>query len=173
MTSGGVAPLSVPVRTGSRDLSGDAPAKIQTKNIRIDNSKRWQHNHWMSIVSAYSAAPYFEHYADRLAPVYGRRWSRLVDLDLELLNIVTGALKLPTGAVRISETWVAPQPGDIDLRGKKSLRRGATGGATGSLSGSPTGEYTQVFHDRTPFVAGLSILDLLFCEGPSTPDFLK
>jgi hypothetical protein len=168
LTANGVASLTVPVHGYG--------ARIAAKDVAIDNSKRWQHNHWMSMVSAYAAAPFFDHYADRLAPVYERRWDRLVDLNIELLGIVTGALKLPPGIVRISETYITPSPGDIDLRGKKSLRRGAAGFPT-DPPGAPQSRllpaYTQVFHDRTPFIPGLSILDLLFCEGPSSPDFLK
>jgi hypothetical protein len=173
LTANGVAALTVPVHGYG--------AKIAMKNLKIDNSKRWQHNHWMSIVSAYRAAPFFEHYADRFAPVYERRWERLVDLDLELLDVVSGALKLPPGLVKISENWIVPAPGDLDLRGKKSLRRGAPDTSPGSLPDSSTGkpqsprlgEYTQVFHDRTSFTPGLSIIDLLFCEGPSAPDYLR
>ena len=33
--------------------------------------------------------------------------------------------------------------------------------------------YTQVFTERAGFVAGLSILDLLFCEGPGAQSILK
>ena len=34
------------------------------------------------------------------------------------------------------------------------------------LSRTPVTQYTQVFHEKLPFVSNLSVLDLLFCEGP-------
>lgn len=156
MTANGPAALTVPVHGGGSDL-----AKTRTKDIRIDNSKRWQHNHWVSIVSAYRNSPFFDHYEDRFAPVYSRRFDFLTDLNLTLLEIVTTALSL-NGTPRISENYIVPLPGNLDLRGKKAL----------PMEAAAIKEYTQVFHDRLPFVPGLSIVDLLFCEGPSARDFI-
>jgi hypothetical protein len=34
-------------------------------------------------------------------------------------------------------------------------------------------KYNQVFEDRTAFQPNLSILDILFCEGPETNSILK
>jgi hypothetical protein len=33
--------------------------------------------------------------------------------------------------------------------------------------------YTQMFNDRHPFMPNLSILDLLFMEGPNTTTYLE
>ena len=181
LTSVGVAALTVPVHGYG--------AKIPTKDIRIDNSKRWQHQHWVSMVSAYRNSPFFDHYEGLFAPVYEKKLNYLADLNLELLNILTGLLDAGD-AVKISETYVTAAPGDIDLMGKKALRREPPrpsgtppreGNTTPPLAvGVPTGypstggeglsrpetllKYTQVFSDRTEFVPGLSIIDLLFCE---------
>ena len=57
--------------------------------------------------------------------------------------------------VNISEKYVVAREGDIDLRPKHN--EGST------FVAEP---YFQVFSDRMPFVANLSILDLLLCEGP-------
>jgi hypothetical protein len=177
VTANGVAALTVPVH-------GYGP-KIATRDVRIDDSRRWRHTHWMSIVSACRAAPFFDHYEERFAAVYGRRFEFLVDLNIELLGLVAPVLGLDPGAVAISEEYIVARSGDTDLRGKKSLRRPAAGGSIGDPvcdpSRRPTGdlvqepafpEYTQVFHDRMAFVPGLSIIDLLFCEGPSARNFL-
>jgi hypothetical protein len=197
MTSTGVAALTVPVHGYG--------AKIATRDVRIDNSRRWQHTHWMSIVSGYRNSPFFEHYEWRFAPVYERRFEFLVDLDLELLSIVAPLLGLESierigaiagygatatsGAITISESWVEARPGDIDLRGKKALRRPTPPSYPATQPSGPVShnsphhphhphhphahEYTQVFSDRQPFVAGLSIVDLLFNEGPAARVFLE
>ncbi len=86
----------------------------------------------------------------------------MVDLNLELLGVLAPLMGVDAGAVGISDEYVAAAPGDLDMRGKKALRRG---------EGAFMREYTQVFHDRTPFVAGLSAVDLLFCEGPGAGEF--
>jgi hypothetical protein len=177
LTANGVASLTVPVH-------GYGP-KIATRDVRIAGSRRWQHTHWMSIVSAYRAAPFFDHYEDRFAAIYRRRFEFLVDLDLELLEVVARVLKLNLGAIEISKDYIVAAPEDIDLRGKKALRRptadtltdesiqdSATGSIDDPVGRSTLPEYTQVFHDRTPFVPGLSIIDLIFCEGPSSRDYI-
>ncbi len=176
VTANGVAALTVPVHGGG--------AKIATRDVRIDNSRRWQHVHWMSIVSAYRSAPFFEHYQERFAGVYGRRFEFLVDLDWELTGVLAPLLGVDFSAlIEPSRDYVVAAPGDIDLRGKKALRRetyipdaaGAAGaaGAVGAASVHPGfKEYIQVFHDRGPFVPGLSAIDLLFCEGPAAREYL-
>ena len=186
MTAGGGAALTVPVHGGNAH-GGNSGAKIPVKDVRIDNTKRWQHTHWQSIVSAYRNSPFFDHYEERFAPFYEKKFDFLVDLNLELLDTLTSVLKLPGGVVRISRDWVAAEPCDLDLRGKKALRRvvDSTCAATcnpahnpahnptcGQIENRAAAEYTQVFSDRMPFTPGLSIVDLLFCEGPSARELL-
>jgi hypothetical protein len=153
-------------------------AKIRTKDIRIDNSKRWQHQHWISLVSAYKNSPFFDHYEERFAPLYtARLFDFLTDLNLELLNVLTGILGIDD-RVKISENYVVALPGDEDLRGKKALRRGCdltearscgnsdrSAEANGNNYNAVTLPYTQVFSDRMEFVSGLSVIDLVMCEG--------
>jgi hypothetical protein len=159
LTANGVATLTVPVHGYGQ--------KIATKEVRIDNSRRWTHTHWVSLVSAYRNSPFFDHYEELFAPVYERQWDFLIDMNLELLGRVTDALGL-RGAVRISREYVTATPGDVDMRGKKVLRRPADTSTQNPIFK----EYIQVFADRAPFTAGLSVVDLLFCEGPSARELL-
>jgi hypothetical protein len=55
------------------------------RDMRIDYSKRWQHQHWEAIRSAYRSTPYFDYVADRIAPFYEREWRFLVDYNSEIL----------------------------------------------------------------------------------------
>lgn len=114
LTANGPAGLTVPVHGYG--------AKIATKDVRIDNSKNWQHRHWVSIVSAYRNSPFFDHYEERFAPFYARKFDFLADFDLGLLDVLTGLLGMDS--VKISENYVVALPDDTDLRGKKALRRG-------------------------------------------------
>ena len=147
LSANGVMSLTVNVENANRP-------RQRIKDVRIDYSKRWQHQHWVSILSAYKSSPYFDHYAHMLEPFYKREWRYLVDYNMEYLSTLLRLLGVDD-KVNISEKYVAARDGDIDLRPKHN--EGST------FVAEP---YFQVFSDRMPFVANLSILDLLLCEGP-------
>ena len=71
--------LSVPLIKANRP-------RTPMRDMRIDNSKRWQHQHWVAILSAYRSSPYFDYIADRIAAIYERKWEYLVDLNREILQ---------------------------------------------------------------------------------------
>lgn len=147
LSANGVMSLTVNVENANRP-------RQRITDVRIDYSKRWQHQHWVSIMSAYKSSPYFDHYAHLLEPYYKREWRYLVDYNMEYLSTLLRLLGVED-KVNISEKYVAAREGDIDLRPKHN--EGST------FVAEP---YFQVFSDRMPFVANLSILDLLLCEGP-------
>ncbi|MBO5216757.1 MAG: WbqC family protein [Alistipes sp.] len=146
-----VMPLTVNVVGGNRP-------RYPMREVEIDYSKRWQHQHWVSILSAYKSSPYFDHYAPYLEPFYRREWRYLVDYNRELLEVLLRLLgakcELP-----LSEQYVEAQEGDLDLRPKH--REGST------FVAEP---YFQNFSERMPFQPNLSVLDLLLCEGPAAID---
>ena len=161
LSANGVMRLTVHVVNGNRPQQ-------PVRDMRIDYSKRWQHQHWISIVSAYKSSPYFDHYAEHIEPFYRRQWRWLADYDLEytraLLHLAGSAAE-----PRVSESYVEAAAGDLDLRGS----RGARGGQEKGHKEGPTfvaEPYVQVFSDRMPFAPNLSMLDLLLCEGPSAID---
>lgn len=137
--------LSVPLIKANRP-------RTPMQKIRIDNSKRWQHQHWVTILSAYRSSPYFDYIADRIAPIYERKWDYLVDLNREILQAEFDILGIEP-KFRFSEQYIEPSEDLIDLRNKKRE----------SHFSSP--QYFQLFMDRTPFVENASMLDLLMCEG--------
>ena len=146
-----VMPLTVNVVGGNRP-------RLPMRDVEIDYSKRWQHQHWVSIVSAYKSSPYFDHYASYLEPFYRREWRYLVDYNRELLELLLRLLGSPM-ALPLSEQYVESREGDLDLRPKH--REGST------FVAEP---YFQNFSERMPFQPNLSVLDLLLCEGPSAID---
>lgn len=154
MTAQGVMELTIPVRRANTPCS-------QMASMEIDNSKRWQHQHWVSILSAYRSSPYFEHYAPYFEPLYRREWNNLTEFNSALMTVIFKLLRVaPT--YEVSTEYIASQPTDLDLRAK------------GSLEQLPhVEEYIQVFSDRQPFEANISILDLLFCEGTNALSILK
>ncbi|MDE6508225.1 MAG: WbqC family protein [Alistipes sp.] len=159
-------------RNRTRILTADGPMELTAhvacanrprqpmRDVRLDYSKRWQHQHWGALVASYKGSPFFDFYADSLAPFYEQRFEFLADFNLRLLECLCGLAQVPMPAV--SRTYVEAQPGDFDLRTKN-----AEGPA---FAAEP---YVQVFADRQPFVANLSFADLLFAEGPNGCSVLR
>ena len=151
LSANGVMPLTVHVENANRP-------RQPIRDVRIDYSKRWQHQHWVSILSAYKSSPYFDHFASELEPFYRREWHFLVDYNMEytatLLRLLGAKCEL-----RTSEEYVVASSEDIDLRPK--IKEGST------FHAQP---YFQVFSDRMPFAENLSVLDLLLCEGVEAID---
>ena len=137
--------LSVPLIKANRP-------RTPMQDMRIDNSKRWQHQHWVAILSAYRSSPYFDYVADRIKPIYEREWEFLTDLNREILQAEFDILGIEPKHT-FSDRYVEPSEAAIDLRDKKRE----------SHFCSP--QYFQMFMDRTPFVENASMLDLLMCEG--------
>lgn len=147
MTAGGVMQLTVNICRANRP-------RTPMRQIEIDYSKRWQHQHWMAIISAYKSSPFFDHYEPYLRPLFERRFSTLMELNTALTEQIMKLLGIAT-PLRVSTTYIDAKEEDRDLRPKKRDVE------------LPEQPYIQVFSDRYPFAANLSILDLLFCEGPN------
>lgn len=169
MTAAGVRPLTVPV-------VWDHFAKMPIRQVRIDYTLPWQREHWRTLTAAYAAAPYFDHYAERLAPFYDERTYRpefLFDLNRDLTCLLLGLFGLPD-TLYYTEDYTPPAPlgeavGAGDFREvishKPRLKR------PDPSFRAP--EYYQVFADRIAFAPNLSVIDLLFCEGPQAGGMIK
>ena len=72
-TPDGPLTLSVPVKR--------ADSKQLTKDVEISYQQKWQHQHWIALVSAYKRTPYFDYYADFFRPFYERETKFLVDFN--------------------------------------------------------------------------------------------
>lgn len=149
MTANGLMQLTVNVCRANRP-------RTPMKSMEIDYSKRWQHQHWMAIVSAYKSSPFFDHYADYLEPLYAAEWGSLVEFNIALTELILKLVGQPA-KLKISESYVDAAEGDLDLRGKDA-----------ECSVVRFEPYVQVFADRHPFAENLSVLDLLFNEGPNS-----
>ena len=152
LAADGVMELTVHVRNANRP-------RQPMRDMRLDYSKRWQHQHWGALVASYKSSPYFDFYAERLEPFYRRQWEFLADYNLSLLDTVCSLAKVPMPA--LSENYVDAAAGALDLRPKH--REGP------AFVAEP---YFQVFSERMPFAPNLSFADLLFAEGPASVSVL-
>ena len=123
--------LSVPVKR--------ADSKQLTRDVEISYQQKWQHQHWIALVSAYKRTPYFDYYADFFRPFYEKETKFLVDFNEGLHEVI----------VRLMENKAIGEE------------------AIGLLGVSRTMDWQGL--DLEPcFGNGQSILDLLFEYGPET-----
>ncbi|MFI3318626.1 MAG: WbqC family protein [Rikenellaceae bacterium] len=154
MSAGGVMDLTVNIQ------KANTPRQAMS-GIKIDYSKRWQHQHRMAIVSAYRSSPYFEHYWPYLEPLFSCEFELLHELNDAILRVLITLMGGQEELIRYSDSYITPQEGDIDLRPKSR-----------ELTIHPE-EYTQIFYDRFDFAPNLSSLDLLLCEGTNAARLLE
>jgi len=161
LTAQGVKPLTVPVIDGNRS------EKVQTSAIEIDYRQNWVHQHWRSLQTAYGGTPYFEYYADYLHDIYVQKPAHLFELNLAFLQFYLRCLRLRIPVEFTTEYHPTYDP-SLVLDRRDCL--------TPKAAGSPEPDrksvqpYSQTF--GKDFVPGLSILDLLFMQGPAAGSFL-
>jgi hypothetical protein len=161
MGANGILPLSIPV------LKGQAH-KTYVRDIRIDYNKKWQKLHWRSMESAYRHSPFFEYYMDEFYPFYEQRFEFLIDFNAALLELVLQSLEIEN-TLNYSREFI-----DADIVDYADYRE--TIHPKRDLSSDPLFvplTYRQVFVERLGFKANLSIIDLLFNEGPNARSVLE
>ena len=141
--------------------------KILIKDLEVSYDTNWQRNHWRTIFSAYSSSPFFEYYKDDIQYFFETRQKFLFDLNLNIHEIICGLLEIENNTMLTSDFEKAPD-GTVNLR--ETITPKITTEA--DLKFQPQ-KYTQVFSDKLGFIANLSILDLLFNEGPNSYSVLQ
>lgn len=142
-------------------------SKMLMKDVRIDYDMPWNKNHWRSIFSAYSSAPFFEFIEDSYKPLYAKQFTFLYDLNLELMN---KTLLLLDSGIELSQTVLySHSPLLTDNREAMHPKREFK---HAGFTFHPV-RYQQVFSEKHGFKQDLSILDLLFNEGPNARLILK
>ncbi len=167
----GVQALSFPV------VHEGGTHKLPISEIRVDYSTPWLLQHQRAIVSAYRTSAYFEYYQDELFAIMDSRPEKLFDLNMELLRFFIEKTGLAvdlrvTSAFSAEGRLVADDGIPVccdDLREAIHPKR-----PNSILSGLGLEKpYFQVFSRKYGFKSDLSIMDLLFNEGPDSILYLK
>lgn len=167
----GVQALSYPI------IHDGGTHKLPISEIRIDWSTPWLQQHERAIISAYRTSAYFEYYQDELFAILESRPEKLLNLNMALLRFFIektglaidlrttadfsrdGVLSSPDGAAVVCEDLreaIHPKRPDTILEDLKLAK-----------------PYFQVFASKHGFKSNLSIMDLLFNEGPDSIVYLK
>ena len=150
-SANGLQTLSIPI------VKPDS-LKCPTKDIRIAEHGNWRHLHWNAIVSAYNSSPFFEYYADDFRPFYEKPTAFLFDFNEELRELICNLLDISPALSYSTEYTACIQPDTLDLREAIHPKKESV-----THNFKP---YYQVFEAKYGFQSNLSIIDLLFNQGP-------
>ena len=135
--------------------------------VLIDYSTPWALQHKRAIISAYRTSAYFEYYQDELFAILDSKPERLLDLNTRLLEFFLDKIGIKA-EIRMTENY--SQNTDCeDLREVIHPKRPDNILEKLELN-KP---YFQVFAEKHGFIPNLSIMDLLFNEGPDSIIYLK
>jgi hypothetical protein len=154
-SANGLHKLTIPVK--------HSKIKFPMLNAEIDNKTAWQKNHWRSIQTAYSSSPFFEFYKDSLEQVYNKKYTYLVKFNFDMIKLVFEWLNIEI-KLKLSKEYKVVYDDSLDLRKKIENQKHSI---------SKNKIYNQVFFEKNGFLNDLSIIDLIFNEGPNSLSYLK
>jgi hypothetical protein len=155
--SNGLINLSVPLEKGRSQ-------KILMKDVKISYTEKWQEQHWKSISSCYGNSPFFEFYEESLRSLFEKQPTYLFDLNFQTFEWVKKRLKWEVEMV--SSGQYALDVAENCFDGRDLFKPNAYDQVKEVI------RYQQVFGDRIGFKPNLCVLDLLFCNGPSSKSLL-
>lgn len=155
MTANGLQTLTVPIvkTNGNHTL---------TKDIAISYREPWQQIHQRCLEAAYRKTPYFEYFFPYLEKAFSARFDALIELNEFCLKFILKVLKINKEIVYTEDFSPITDANDYRI----SLSKW-------SPESTNFPKYYQVFSDRQPFVSNLSVIDLIFNEGPETSNYLS
>ena len=147
--------LNIPVHYSQKN-------RQNSTEIKIDNSSNWQSIQWKSIESAYKTSPFFEFYEDEFTALFNTPKEFLIAFNFECIEVINRCLNLEV--IFMKSDQFSKSTSDSDYRFLVNARKE-------SIINNPS--YIQVFQDKHGYINNLSILDLLFNEGPNALTYLK
>lgn len=145
LMANGLQTLTVP-------LIGGRGSKTPFDEIEISYAENWIAKHKMALQSAYAKSPYYEFYIPYFWYILDAKPILLLDLNKAIFKEILRLLKLKKEVIDSEDMAIVNFiPGQFD---------------------NHLPDYPQVFRYKSPFQPDLSILDLLFCLGPRSSDYL-
>ena len=133
------------------------------KDVKISYDQDWLSQHWKSLEISYRSSPFFEFFEDKLKSLYNKKEKYLVDLNLKSINLLLGMLQIDL-EYDFTSSYEENYSGMSDYR---------INSENFNFNEIEISKYTQVFQSKHGFINNLSVLDLIFNEGPNAINFLK
>ena len=188
LTSNGVEALNVPV------VHENGTFSLPIKEIRVDYSTPWVLRTERAIESAYSSSPFFIYYRDALFAILDSHPATLWELNRRIIDFFCAKIGIAPQILETTEYLPSSAAGmtgvaDVTFAAAENAPAGATPAA--SLPDDlrsvihpkrPNNimrelglerPYWQVFRGKFGFIPGLSVMDLLFNEGPESISWLR
>ena len=169
------------------DVKGKYLQKI--RDTQVVNDENWRETHWKTILTNYSNAPYFKTYKDLFQEAYlGNSEMFLSKINFTFITLINKILNITTPIrwsndftlaegrnerladlckqVNATDYYSGPAAKDymdVDIFNKQGINVHYF-----DYSGYPL--YNQLYGD---FIHEVSILDLIFNEGPNAQNFMK
>jgi len=133
------------------------------KDVKISYESNWMDLHLKSLQSAYRSSPYFEYFEDDFIKLYSKKEKFLVDFNIKCIKLISNLLEIDLN-FKISNEYIEKTNEIIDLRGLSNARKEKK---------IDTPKYIQVFESKHGYLNNLSILDLIFSEGPNSVSLIN
>ena len=153
--SNGKQLLSIPVKHQLKD------GRKKTKDTLVEDNIPWQDQHFKSLQIAYRTSPFFDFLEDDIAPIFHKKYKYLYDLNIDTFLFIMDTLQLDKSFEGTSEYQIENTENDFRFLADKKHQ-----------PLQKLDSYTQMFDDKHGFIPNLSILDLLFMEGPNAMSYL-
>ena len=166
----GVQTLSFPIK------HEDGTHKHPINEVKVDYAKLWLHQHKRAIESAYMTSAYFEYYRDELFAILDSRPETLFELNMRLIVFFVEKIGLKvdirTTVDYSGDSVVMTETGPVKCDDLREVIHPKRSNDILERLGLEK-PYFQVFAQKYGFKSDLSIMDLLFNEGPDSIMFLK
>ena len=118
------------------------------RDIQINYSENWQNQLVNALQTSYGKSPFFEFYGYRFENVIRKNFQYLWDLNMAILDETLNCLRLKISVLPVlTDRITDPETFALPV-------------------------YYQVFNEKLPFMPDLSILDLIYNEGPDALEIL-
>ncbi len=119
-----------------------ASTKETYQKVAINYHEHWQNQLINALQTAYGKSPFFEYYGYRFENIIRQNYEHLWDLNKAILYETFNCLKIGIHIEVLNSDRIRQHVPEMDIH------------------------YYQVFQEKIPFIPNLSILDLLYNEGP-------
>ncbi len=163
LTANGKMNLNIPVARGGDNFTHSVPIT----QIGIDYQENWPVRHIRAMEAAYMNSPFYEYYIDDISAVLLKKEESLFALNLNLTKLLLDFCGIKA-EIRLTEDFVTDY-GELDFRNRIHPKSKLPSLLEEWKKEKP---YWQVFAAKQGFVPNLSIVDLLFNEGPNAISYL-
>ena len=179
------------IRTHEGDAWLTIPVSVKSttllKDVKINHSNNWEKKHSKSIENNYSKAKFFHDYWEEFEKFYQKKFDKLIELNLEIIEFLMNKFKIKTKIMFSSELNISEKGSERILQICKSLDANSylsgiggkkylvldsfkKNGISVNFQNFQHPIYNQVYQ---PFHQNMAAIDLLYNEGKKAKGILE